>query len=73
MSKEKFHKLAKSRVNKAIKTIKLIGNLSNKSHYTYEQKEVDQIFNALNKEIKSTQSKFNHSKSSNPDGEFDFK
>ena len=36
--KKEFIKLANKRVNKAIKLIQLIGNLSNKAHYDYDEK-----------------------------------
>ncbi len=76
MNKKKeeiFVKLAKNRVNKAIKTIKLIGNLSNKSHYYYTPSQVSQITSALDKEIKLVKEKFKNSKGSNQKDEFEFK
>lgn len=56
--REKFVRLATSRVNKAIKAIQIIGNLSNRSNYSYEQADVDKIFKALTVEIKSCRQKF---------------
>jgi hypothetical protein len=70
---EVFIRLAKNRVNKAIKTIKLIGNLSNKSHYKYSQNQISQITNALDKEIKIIKEKFKNSKKLNQKDEFEFK
>ena len=55
----KFKKLANARVNKAIKLIKLIGNLSNKSHYEYTKKQSKQITDALQQELNLVKSKFN--------------
>ena len=55
----KFKKLANARVNKAIKLIKLIGNLSNKSHYEYTRKQSKQITDALQQELNLVKSKFN--------------
>lgn len=65
MSKKraKFEDLATSRVNKAIKIIRLISNLANKSHYTYNSEDADKIVNALNQEIKILKDKFNSNKS----------
>jgi hypothetical protein len=63
MKDKKFRELAKSRVNKAIKCIQLIGNLANKSHYEYKESEVDQIFSALDKELRISKQKFRNSKS----------
>jgi len=44
---EKFLKLATRRVNSAIKTLTLIGNLSSRSNYDYTDAEVAQIFRVL--------------------------
>ena len=55
----KFKKLANARVNKAIKLIKLIGNLSNKSHYEYTRKQSKQITDALQQELNLVKNKFN--------------
>ena len=60
-SREKFIRLAEKRVNNAIKAINLVGNLSNKSNYSYSEADVDKIFAALNSELKTCQAKFKHS------------
>ena len=67
--KIKFEELANSRDNKAIKLLRLISNLANKSHYTYSQSDSDKIVNTLNQEIKSIKDKFN-SKNSRDTKEF---
>ena len=59
MSKEtKFNDLAIKRVNKAINMIKLIGNLSNKSHYKYTPQQAKKIIAALEDEVKEIKIKF---------------
>jgi hypothetical protein len=73
MKDKKFRDLAKSRTNKVIKAIKLIGNLANKSHYSYTNEECDQIINAIEKEVRVIKQKFRHSKSGRDRDEFDFK
>jgi hypothetical protein len=73
MKDKKFRELAKSRTNKAIKAIKLIGNLANKSHYSYTNEESDQILNAIEKEVRVIKQKFRHSKSGRNRDEFEFK
>ena len=45
-SREKFVKLANVRVNNAVKNIVLIGNLSNRANYTYEENDTKEIDNA---------------------------
>ena len=71
--KNKFIELAQSRVNKAIKSINLIGNLSNKSHYSYNNDQVQQMLSALDKEIRSVKDKFRNSKKSKENNGFEFK
>lgn len=56
--REKFKRLAEKRVNNAIKNIRLIGNLSNRSNYSYTSGDVDKIFKALDKELKHAKSRF---------------
>ena len=67
--KIKFTDLANSRVNKAIKLLRLISNLANKSHYSYTSDEADKIVNALHQELKNIREKFN-SKNSRDTKEF---
>ena len=43
--------------------LRLIGNLSDQRYYEYSQKDVKQIFNALNKELRLIKSKFQNSNS----------
>jgi hypothetical protein len=57
-TREKFVELAEKRVNKAIKDLRLIGNLSNRSNYKYADEDVRQIFIALEKELKQARERF---------------
>ena len=57
-SRERFKSLANIRVNKAIKTLKLIGNLSNKQHYEYDESDAKKIILALENEFKLLRSRF---------------
>lgn len=57
-SREKFVELAEKRVNRAIKDIRLIGNLSNKTNYIYMPKDAEKIISALEKEVKVLRSRF---------------
>lgn len=56
--RQKFVELAENRVNRAIKDIRLIGNLANKSAYEYADEDVKKIFRALQKELDSAKSRF---------------
>lgn len=67
--RQKFVRLATARVNKAIKAIQIIGNLSNKSNYSYEDGDVEKIFRALAAELKTCRQKF-ESSASQSDSQF---
>jgi hypothetical protein len=49
--REKFVHLAQSRTVNAIRAIRVIGKLGNKSHYEYDDADVRKIVNALAKEV----------------------
>lgn len=55
--REKFVHLAESRTINAIRAIRVIGKLGNKSHYQYDEGDVKKIANALNKEIEALKSR----------------
>lgn len=48
---QRFQRLAMNRVNKAIKSIELIGNLGNKSLYESTQDERKKIIKAVNDSV----------------------
>ncbi len=56
--REKFKELAEKRVTKALKDIKLIGNLSNKSNYSYTDEDVKKIHGALKKALDEMKTRF---------------
>ncbi|PZN92976.1 MAG: hypothetical protein DCF30_22340 [Hyphomicrobiales bacterium] len=56
--RKKFVELAEARVSRAMKDIRLIGNLANKSAYEYTDEDVRRIFRALQKEFDSAKSRF---------------
>lgn len=55
---QKFRELAEKRANKAIDAILLIGNLSNRQLYVYEDDEVKRIVKALKEAIGEVEAKF---------------
>ena len=59
--RKKFVELAEKRVNRALKDIRLIGNLSNKSNYSYTDQDVKKIVSALRKALDEMQSRFDRS------------
>jgi hypothetical protein len=56
--RKKFVELAEARVARALNDIRLIGNLSNRSAYTYADDDVRKIFKALQKELDAAKSRF---------------
>ena len=47
INRERFVDLAQKRVNKTVNDIRLIGNLSNKTNYSYTEEDVKKIYSAL--------------------------
>ena len=45
--REKFVELAEKRVSRTLKDIKLIGNLANRSNYSYTDQDIAKIYRAL--------------------------
>lgn len=56
--RSKFVELAEKRVSRAIKDIRLIGNLSNKGNYSYTEADVKKIMRALGDELKGLKARF---------------
>ena len=56
--RKKFIELAEKRVNRAIKDIKLIGNLSNRSNYSYTDKDAKAIYTVLKKAVDEVKASF---------------
>jgi hypothetical protein len=56
--RRKFVELAENRVAKALKQIRLIGNLSNKGNYSYNSKDAEKIVGALNREVRAMKARF---------------
>ncbi|WP_353198979.1 hypothetical protein [Sandarakinorhabdus sp.] len=54
----KFRELAEKRTNKALETIRLIGNLSNRQAYVYDDVEVRKIMKALRDAVVEVESRF---------------
>lgn len=54
----KFVQLAEARVNRAIKDVRLIGNLANRSAYEYGDEDVKKMFRALQKELDAAKARF---------------
>jgi hypothetical protein len=62
-SRAKFVELASKRVNNALNAIRLIGNLSNRSTYSYTKDDITKIFRAIDEEVQGVRQRFEHTKS----------
>ena len=60
--REKFVRLANKRVTNAINAIRIVGNLSNRSNYSYTEADVEKIFKTLNNELRSCRQRFSGDK-----------
>lgn len=62
-----FVRIAENRVSRAIKSIRVIGNLSNRSNYSYTDADVKAIISALQNEVTNLKNQFSTKKSSSAD------
>jgi arginine repressor len=62
-SRQKFVELAEKRVSRAIKDIRLVGNLSNKTNYSYTAEDSKKIIKALRDEIEILKVRFDSTSS----------
>jgi hypothetical protein len=56
--RDKFLELANKRVSRAIKDIKLVGNLTNRKNYEYSEDEAKKIVKALQSEVDRVKQQF---------------
>jgi len=56
--RERFVALAEKRVTRAIKDLRLIGNLSNRTNYSYAAEDVRKIVSVLENEVKALRRRF---------------
>ncbi len=56
--RKKFVGLAEKRVSRALKDIRLIGNLSNRSNYSYTDKDAKAIISALKKAVDEVKARY---------------
>ncbi len=56
--RERFVRIAEARTNKIIDMIQLLGNCANTGTYEYSQADIDQIFGAIETELREAKKKF---------------
>ena len=61
---KKFIELAEKRMSRLIKQIRLVGNLANKSNYSYSDSQANKIIKTLNDEFNEVRQKFRINKNS---------
>ena len=64
----KFIELAEKRVSRAMKDLRLIGNLSNRSAYDFSEDDVRKIFRTLQKELDIAKGRFSKGGQREDDG-----
>ena len=69
--KKEFIRLANKRVNKTINNIRLVGNLANKTNYTYDDKQASKIVSTLEIEVRMVKDKFKRVKKGGGDDIFE--
>jgi hypothetical protein len=57
-NREKFVELVEKRVTRAIKDLRLVGNLANKTNYSYSDDDSKKIIYALENELKNLKKRF---------------
>ena len=60
--REKFCRLAENRMNNVLKQIELLGNLSNRSAYDYNDEDIHKIIKSLKSAIMDLEHTFNNEK-----------
>jgi len=55
---QRFERLGQKRMTEALRRLRLVGNLSNRSNYDYTEDHVKQILDALESEVKQLRTRF---------------
>ena len=55
---QRFKRVAEARTNKIIESIRLLGNCSNRSNYSYSEEDVKKIFSAIESELKIAKQRY---------------
>ena len=69
-TRDNFIRLAEARTKKLLKDIDLLGNLSNRSNYSYSEEEVKFIFRSISKKLNDTELRFKMNMQVGRDSEF---
>lgn len=70
--RERFTKVAATRVQKIIDTLALLKNCSNRNNYEYTSSDVEKMFSEISKSLKDTKSSFEIELNKSPKKGFSF-
>lgn len=56
--RERFTKLAEQRTDAVLNKLRLLGNLSNRSNYQYDEIDIRKIFTVIEEQLKTAKAKF---------------
>ena len=59
---ERFLRVAARRTNQILHHIRVLGNCSNKSSYSYRDEDIQKIFSAIEKKLRFVKAKFSSTK-----------
>lgn len=60
--RKKFKQLGTSRTNNVLRTIRILGNLSNRHAYDYSEDEVNKIFSEIERGLRDAKTRFRFNK-----------
>jgi len=69
---QKFERIAERRVNEAIRSMRLLGNLADRRNYEYSESQATLLLAAVDREVKALRLKF-RSESAGGDRRFSFR
>lgn len=59
---QRFKRVAGRRTQAVLNTLRILGNCSNKSAYSYSEEDISRIFRAVEEELRTTKARFRASK-----------
>jgi hypothetical protein len=56
--RERFKRLVQARTNRALKSLKILGNCADRSRYEYAKEDVERVFAAVDRRLNKTKARF---------------
>jgi len=57
---ERFKRLATVRTNRILNDLRVLGNCANRGNYEYNERQVAEIFDVIEKQVKTIKNRFNN-------------